>query len=151
MGLEIFGWVATTLATLAIVVCNRKAGERVAATRVRNGIIRTKNEMLRVLEQRALYIWSNMEKGGGFDFALEHSHIILGVKQLRDKYEELNALGDALPMLGELSKTILPDDMENLVKAGGAIPPGRLQATTGRIIELVMDLKSIPPPPPPAV
>jgi len=128
------GYAISGAITWVIVACNRKAAERASR-------IDQKNELLRNVEQRAIYIWS-VNKSAGFNFALEDSYLNRDFRRMNDHYKSL----------GKAGKDYIPPELDALeviaTAAKGSGPesfaPEKRQEIAEQIESLVEKLESIP-------
>lgn len=138
--LVFFGCAISGFITWYIVQSNRKTIER-------NNCINIKNELLRGLERRALYIWNGKKKGEDFDLDLEHSHILLDIKRIGDKYKELGKgcnKKDIPSELRHLRIIVAAKNIDALVISPDTIAPEELSVKRDEIRDLTEILESIP-------
>lgn len=141
VALVVAGCVISGAITFYIVWINRKTIER-------NNLINIKNELLRDLERRALYVWSGGKKNTDFNIDLEHSHLLADIKRIEDKYKDLKkGCGkNSIPSeLIDLSSIVVADDIENIVASPSIFTSEELTARKDKIRDLTAMLESIPP------
>ena len=135
--LVVAGCVISGIITWVVVYRNRKMIER-------NNRINIKNELLRNLERRALYIWSK-NKAKEFNLGLEHSHILSDIKRIEDKYKELGKGGrDSIPYELTQLRIIITRDIEVVVESPDKLSSEKLSEIKSQIEDLTEVLESIP-------
>lgn len=134
----ILGGALSGVITWYIVQSNRKIIER-------NVHINKKNDLLRELERRALYIWSGV-KDKEFNLDLEHSYLLSDNKRIEDIYKELRK-GDDNPIPSELKelRRVATKDIEVVVDSPEKLTSEKLSVIRSQIEDLTKTLESIPP------
>jgi len=124
------GYAVSGAITWAIVACNRKAVERA-------GRIDKKNQLLRSVERRAVYIWSG-EKGPDFNLELEVSYLREDIQLIRDEYTSLK----------KASKSDIPPEVRELEVATivdvESFTPEKRKDTVLKVRILAENLRAIP-------
>lgn len=133
----IVGCIVTGIITWGIVYHNRKVIKR-------SNCIDKKNELLRSLERRALYVWSG-EKG--INLNLERSYLVGDIRRIEDQYKELGkGSGDFIPPDLEKLRDMLEENVEEVLNSPDSPASKKLGSITrDKIRDLTKTLESIPP------